>query len=486
MNFVGAIDQGTSSTRFFIFEANSSRVAARSSRSISSIYPKEGWVEQDPNHILETVVDCLNDGAKEFVKNGHSIDSLVSIGITNQRETTVVWDRTTGEPLYNALVWLDTRTKPLVDEYIRKHNSKDVLRDKCGLPISTYFSALKLRWLILNVERVKKALEENRLMFGTVDSWLVYKLSIGSVHVTDVTNASRTLLMNINTLQYDVELLKFFELPSTDILPTIRSSSEIYGKLSQPEVLRKVPISGILGDQQAALIGQGCIQPGTAKSTYGTGAFLLKNVGDKPVFSQTGLLSTVAYKLGTSKKAVYALEGSIAVAGSLINWLKDNMGIISSYDEIEDALKNLDSTGGVYIVPAFSGLFAPHWRSDARGTIVGLSQFTKKEHIIRASLEAIAFQTREILDAMKNDSNIPLNNLFVDGGMTENTSFIKILADMTDKYIIDDLLTRWNKKMLQSESKGFLRGYCLGGCHRCRKRYGNLGSFKYFKNGLKN
>ncbi|XP_040581665.1 glycerol kinase isoform X2 [Lepeophtheirus salmonis] len=373
---------------------------------------------------------CLEEGAKELINKGYSIKSLVSIGITNQRETTVVWDRITGEPLYNALVWLDTRTKQLVDEYTTKYKTHEYLKDKCGLPISTYFSALKLRWLIDNVPEVKKALDENRLMFGTVDSWIVYKIAVGSIHITDVTNASRTMFMNIHTLDYDQELLDFFEIPSQDILPTIKSSSEIYGKISTPDILSGVPISGILGDQQAALIGQECLHPGMVKSTYGTGAFLLMNVGDKPIFSKNGLLTTVAFQLGISGKPIYALEGSIAVAGSLVSWLRDNMKLIDTYEEMENALRSVTDTGGVYMVPAFCGLFAPYWRNDARGTIVGLSQFTKKEHILRACLESICFQTREIIEAMKDDSTLGLDNLLVDGGMSSNKGFVQILSDL--------------------------------------------------------
>ncbi|KAK3770700.1 hypothetical protein RRG08_037892 [Elysia crispata] len=430
---VGAVDQGTSSTRFLIFNAKTSEVITYHQVELKQILPKSGWVEEDPMEILDTTTCCIEKAVENLVGLGYKQSDIKAVGITNQRETTIVWDKTTGKPLYNAIVWLDLRTASTVDELQKKTpgNDKDYLRSRCGLPLATYFSAVKLRWLLDNSETVRKAVEDGRCMFGTVDSWLVYNLTggvNGGQHVTDVTNASRTMLMNLSTLAWDDSLCRFFDIPKS-VLPEIRSSAEIYGELTSTS-LQGTKISGILGDQQAALVGQLCFQVGQAKNTYGTGCFLLYNTGLKAVESTTGLLTTVAYKLGKNKPAIYALEGAIAIAGACVQWLRDNMGMISSSAEIEQLASAVDSTYGCYFVPAFSGLFCPYWQSDARGIICGLTQFTNKNHIARAVLEAVCFQTRELLDAMNKDSGLDLTSVRVDGGMTVNLLLMQIQADL--------------------------------------------------------
>ncbi len=422
---IGAIDQGTSSSRFLVFDA-SRRVVCQAQHEFTSIYPQQGWVEQDPWTLVNTVKRCIAECAAQLKPEDGEISA---IGITNQRETTVVWDANTGEPLHNAIVWLDARTKVTVEKMlIKAKGDKNVLRAACGLPISTYFSALKLRWLLDNVEAVKQAADEERLCFGTVDSWLLWNLC--KVHVTDVTNASRTMLMNLENLDWDQDLSDFFEIPKGVIFPKILSCSEHYGDLIYegspwPQVL----VCGCLGDQQAALVGQGCLSTGMAKNTYGTGCFMLYNVGDFIVHSESGMLSTVAYKMGKDKSAIYALEGSIAIAGAAVVWLRDNMGLISEAKDIEAEAIKVEDTGGVCFVPAFGGLFAPHWRTDARGVICGLTQFTRREHICRATLEAVALQTVEVVNAMDKDSGLKLKRLLVDGGMTKNALLMQMQSD---------------------------------------------------------
>ncbi|KAH3868573.1 hypothetical protein DPMN_031723 [Dreissena polymorpha] len=432
-DLVGAVDQGTSSSRFLIFSTKDARLVTFHQQEIEQKYPNEGWCEEDPMEILQSVKTCMKEALTKLQQLNISPDKIKCIGITNQRETTVVWDKVTGEPLYNAIVWLDARTASTVNQLIEKTEckTKDGLRSLCGLPIATYFSAVKLRWLLDNVPAVSKAAQEGRCLFGTVDSWLLWNLTggrNGGCHITDVTNASRTMLMNIETLQWDDQLCKFFGVEKT-MLPEIRSSAEVYGTLTEGP-LKGLPISGILGDQQAALVGQLCFKPGQAKNTYGTGCFLLMNSGEKPVQSKNGLLTTVGYQLGPGKPAVYALEGAIAIGGACVKWLRDNLGIISTAPEIETLARKVDSTYGCYFVPAFSGLFCPYWQSDARGIICGLSQFTTKEHIARAALEAVCFQTRELLEAMAQDSGIPLRSIQVDGGMTANQLLMQLQADL--------------------------------------------------------
>ncbi|XP_037072166.1 LOW QUALITY PROTEIN: glycerol kinase-like [Pollicipes pollicipes] len=430
---VGALDQGTSSTRFLVFTANSAQLLTYHQVEVKLSFPREGWVEADPSELLQTSLVCI----EKTVENLRALEvdeaDIAAIGITNQRETTVVWDRTTGRPLHNAIVWLDARTTHTVQKLLQKcpEKDKDYLKELCGLPISTYFSALKLRWLLDSVPEVAAALRDGTLMFGTVDTWLVWNLTggvNGGLYITDVTNASRTMLMNIATLQWDDYLCGFFDIPKS-ILPEIRSCSEIYGHLTSG-ALSGVPVSGILGDQQAALVGQMCLKQGQAKNTYGTGCFLLYNTGCKIVQSTRGLLTTVGYQMGKDAPVMYALEGSVAITGAAVRWLRDNLGLISENAEVEVLARQVKDTGGVYFVPAFTGLYAPYWDDTARGTICGLTQYTTKQHICRATLEAICFQTREILDAMNQDSGIPLTALQVDGGGTVNTLLVQLQADL--------------------------------------------------------
>uniref|UniRef100_A0A9J8CTR2 Probable glycerol kinase n=1 Tax=Cyprinus carpio carpio TaxID=630221 RepID=A0A9J8CTR2_CYPCA len=418
---VAAIDQGTSSTRFLVFNAKTAELLSHHQVEIKQSFPKEGWVEEDPKEILQSVYECMDRTCEKMTQLNIDISNIKAVGVTNQRETTLVWDKETGEPLYNAIVWLDLRTQSTVERLINKTpgRNKNHLKHKTGLPISTYFSAVKLRWLMDNVEKVHEAVLSHRAMFGTVDSWLIWSLTggkKGGVHCTDVTNASRTMLFNIHTMDWDPELCKYFDIPM-EILPKVRSSSEIYGLMC-------------LGDQSAALVGQMCFKDGQAKNTYGTGCFLLKNVGTKPVMSDHGLLTTVAYKLGRDKPACYALEGSVAIAGAVVPWLKNNLGIIQTSTELEQLAADVGTSYGCYFVPAFSGLYAPYWEPSARGIICGLTQFTNRSHLAFAALEAVCFQTREILDAMNQDSGIHLSQLQVDGGMTSNRLLMQLQADI--------------------------------------------------------
>ncbi|XP_045132251.1 glycerol kinase-like [Portunus trituberculatus] len=430
---VGAVDQGTSSTRFLVFSATTGEVLTYHQVEVAQHYPKEGWVEQDSNELLKSVHTCILKAVENLKSLEIDPGDIKAVGITNQRETTIVWDKTTGLPLCNAIVWLDARTASTLEAILKETpgQNKDYVKDLCGLPISTYFSALKLRWLLDNVPEVQEAAAKGNLLFGTVDSWLLWNLTgglDGGLHVTDVTNASRTMLMNISTLEWDANLCKFFKIPMS-VLPEIRSSSEIYGYITEGPLLG-IPISGVLGDQQAALVGQMCLSRGQAKNTYGTGCFLLYNTGTQIVQSEHGLLTTVGYKLGKKSPTIYALEGSVAIAGAAVTWLRDNLHVIKSSTDIEPLAKKVKDSGGVYFVPAFSGLFAPYWRSDARGTICGLTQASTSAHLARAVLEAVCFQTREILDAMQKDSGITLNKLQVDGGMTCNNTLMQLQADI--------------------------------------------------------
>ncbi|KAI1885443.1 hypothetical protein AGOR_G00220260 [Albula goreensis] len=430
---VASIDQGTSSTRFLVFNAKTAELVSHHQVEINQSFPKEGWVEEDPKEILQSVYECVEKTCSKLTKLNINISNIKAIGVTNQRETTLVWDKYTGEPLYNAIVWLDLRTQSTVENLINRTPKRDKnhLKPKTGLPISTYFSAVKLRWLLDNVAEVQQAVLSHRAMFGTVDSWLIWCLTggrSGGVHCTDVSNASRTMLFNIHTMQWDPELCAYFDIPM-DILPKVRSSSEIYGAMKSGS-LTGVPISGCMGDQSAALFGQMCFQDGQAKNTYGTGCFLLRNTGAKAVMSDHGLLTTVAYQLGREQPACYALEGSVAIAGAVVRWLKDNLGIIQSTSEIEKLASAAGTSYGCYFVPAFSGLYAPYWEPSARGIICGLTQFTNRNHLAFAALEAVCFQTREILDAMNQDSGIPLTQLQVDGGMTSNRLLMQLQADI--------------------------------------------------------
>jgi glycerol kinase len=393
------------------------------------IYPKPGWVEHDPFEIWERTQEVMT-GALQ--KGGVSSSDIAAIGITNQRETTVVWDRSTGAPIHNAIVWQDTRTDGIINR-LAKDGGQDRFRLKTGLPLATYFSGPKLKWILENVPGARARAENGDLLFGNIDTWLIWNLT--GEHVTDVTNASRTMLMNINTLDWDEEMLQILDIPRT-VLPEIKSSSDVYGHVTvQASPLHGVPVCGDLGDQHAALFGQTCFDSGEAKNTYGTGCFMLLNTGEKPVPSKSGLLTTMGYKIGDAP-AVYALEGSIAITGALIQWLRDNLGLIQSSAEVEALANSVEDNGGIYFVPAFSGLFAPYWKSDARGAIVGMTRYVNKGHIARAALEATAYQTREVLDAMETDSGVKLTALKVDGGMVFNELLMQFQADLLDVPVI--------------------------------------------------
>jgi glycerol kinase len=422
MSFIGALDQGTSSTRFMIFNEEGA-VLGQHQLEHKQILPRPGWVEHDAWEIWERTVEVISESLR---KSGISGKDLAGIGITNQRETTVIWDKQTGKPLHNAIVWQDTRTQEFLDNF--SDSEKALIVRKTGLAIAPYFSGSKLNWLINNVPDVKRAIDSGNALAGTIDSWLLWKLS-GGTHKTDVTNASRTLLMDLETLDWDRDLLRLFGIPR-EILPTICSSSEVFASsLDNGPVGAAVPISGILGDQQAAMVGQVCFEKGDSKTTYGTGNFALLNTGEELVRSKHGLLTTVCFKFG-SEPARYALEGSVAVTGSAVQWLRDQLGLIKQASEIESLAAAVKDNGGVYFVPAFSGLFAPYWRSDARGVIVGLTRAANKSHIARATLEAISFQTKEILDAMAQDSGVKLTEMRVDGGITANELCMQIQSDV--------------------------------------------------------
>ena len=420
--FIGAIDQGTTSTRFIVFDRTGA-VIAQAQREHRQIFPQPGWVEHDPIEIRDAVAATMDQALRSADLTPRD---LAAIGITNQRETTVLWDRHTGLPVHNALVWQDTRVDPMVAELARD-GGQDRFRAATGLPLASYFSALKLRWLLDNVPGARAKAENGDLLFGTIDAWVLWNLT--GLHATDVTNASRTQLMNLATLVWDDALLTAFGIPRT-VLPRIVASSAILGTTSHG-----VPIAGILGDQQAALMGQACFEPGEAKNTYGTGCFLLMHTGTTPVQSQHGLITTVAAKLGDAP-ATYALEGSIAITGALVQWLRDNLGIIKHSADVEALAASVPDNGDVYFVPAFSGLYAPHWRADARGVIAGLTRFAGAGHIARAALEATAYQTTDVVRAMEKDSGIPIRALRVDGGMVLNELLMQFQADMLDVPVV--------------------------------------------------
>ncbi len=422
--YVAAIDQGTTSTRCMIFD-HSGSVICYDQKEHEQIYPKPGWVEHSPNEIWERTQSVIR-GA--LAKGNLSASDLAAVGITNQRETTVVWNKKTGKPVYNAIVWQDTRTDLICNE-LAKDGGQDRFREKVGLPLATYFSGPKVRWILDNVEGARAAAEAGDVVFGNIDTFVTWHLTGGTnggVHITDVTNASRTMLMNLATLDWDDEILGIMGIPR-QMLPAIKASSEVYGTAVGD--LAGIPVAGILGDQQAAMVGQTCYSPGEAKNTYGTGCFMLLNTGTVPVQSKNGLLTTLCYKFGNAP-AVYALEGSIAITGALVQWLRDNLGMITSSGEVEALANLVEDNGGIYFVPAFSGLFAPYWRSDARGAIVGLTRYVTKGHIARAVLEATAYQTREVLDAMNADSGVDLTALKVDGGMVFNNTLMQFQADI--------------------------------------------------------
>lgn len=434
--YVLALDQGTTSTRAIVFD-HDGRIVASDQLEHEQVLPRPGWVEHDPMEIWRTTRTVLGGALTAADTNASQVAAL---GITNQRETTVVWDRHTGQPVYNAIVWQDTRTRADVEELAGEPGEDgesmgdDRFRDVCGLPLTTYFAGPKLRWILQHVEGAAERAAAGDLLFGTTDSWVIWNLTggpHGGVHVTDVTNASRTMLMDLRTLEWDPGVCEALGIPMS-MLPAIRSSSEVYGVVDSDSILAGVPVAGALGDQHAATLGQACFTPGMAKNTYGTGNFLLLNTGSEPVTSHHGLLTTLCWKLGEDDP-VYALEGSIAVTGSLVQWLRDNIGLIGTADEVEELAATVEDNGGAYFVPAFSGLFAPHWRSDARGALVGLTRYVNKGHIARAVLEATGFQTREVVDAMRADArelDLEVSELRADGGMTVNETLMQFQSDV--------------------------------------------------------
>jgi glycerol kinase len=423
--YVAALDQGTTSTRCILFD-HKGIIVSVNQKEHKQIYPKPGWVEHDPLEIWERTQQVIR-GALE--KSGADVSDVAAIGITNQRETTVVWEKSTGKPVHNAIVWQDTRTDTLCNELARD-GGQDRLRAKTGLPLATYFSGPKIKWILDNVPGAREKAKAGDLLFGNIDTWIIWNLT--GAHVTDVTNASRTLLMNLASLDWDEGILSLLDIPRV-MLPEIRSSSEIYGQARG--AMGGIPVAGDLGDQQAALFGQACYSPGEAKNTYGTGCFMLLNTGEKPVPSNSGLLTTLGYKIG-GQKAVFALEGSIAITGALVQWLRDNLGLIEKSADVESLALTVEDNGGIYFVPAFSGLFAPYWRSDARGAIVGMTRYVNRGHIARAALEATAYQTREVLDAMEKDSGVKLTTLKVDGGMVFNELLMQFQADILSVPVI--------------------------------------------------
>jgi glycerol kinase len=423
--YAAAIDQGTTSTRFMIFD-HGGNVVAVDQKEHEQIYPQPGWVEHDPIEIWKRTQEVVK-GA--LLKGDVSAEDIVAVGVTNQRETTIVWEKATGKPVYNAVVWQDTRTDKICNE-LAKDGGQDRFRPKVGLPLATYFSGPKIKWILDNVPNARKRAENGELLFGNIDTWVIWNLTggpNGGAHVTDVTNASRTMLMNLETLDWDPEILKLMDVPRA-VLPEIRASSDVYGEVASGD-LKGIPVAGDLGDQQAALFGQACYDVGEAKNTYGTGCFMLLNTGNNAVQSKNGLLTTLGYKIG-DQKAVYALEGSIAITGALVQWLRDNLEMFAKSSEVEELAKTVEDNGGIYFVPAFSGLFAPYWKSDARGVIVGLTRYINRGHIARAALEATAYQTREVLDAMNKDSGVDLTALKVDGGMVYNDMLMQFQADI--------------------------------------------------------
>jgi glycerol kinase len=430
-DYIVAIDQGTTSTRAIVFDHSGSIVSV-GQKEHEQIFPRAGWVEHDPAEIWDNTREVIGQALSRADITRHDV---AAVGITNQRETAVVWDKTTGKPVYNAIVWQDTRTQSIVDKLA--DGDTDRYKSVVGLPLATYFAGTKIVWILENVEGAREKAEAGDLLFGTTDTWVLWNLTggvDGGVHKTDVTNASRTLFMDLETLQWRDDILGDFGVPKS-MLPEIVSSSEVYGHVESSNLLREVPIAGILGDQQAATFGQAAFDQGESKNTYGTGNFLIFNTGTEIVRSENGLLTTVGYKLG-DQETHYALEGSIAVTGSLIQWLRDNLGLIGSAPEVEALAKTVEDNGGVYFVPAFSGLFAPYWRPDARGAIVGLTRYVNKGHIARAALEATALQTREVLDAVNADSGVDLTELKVDGGMTANDALMQFQADILNVPVV--------------------------------------------------
>jgi glycerol kinase len=418
--YVAAIDQGTTSTRCMVFD-RAGKVISLAQKEHEQIYPRPGWVEHNPIEIWARTQEVI---AGALQKASLTAKDIAAVGVTNQRETTVVWDKATGQPVYNAIVWQDTRTADICNK-LAKDGGQNRFRRKVGLPLATYFSGPKIKWILDNVPGARARAKKGELLFGNIDTWVIWNLT-GGVHVTDVSNASRTMLMNLKTLDWDDEILKVMGVPRA-MLPEIKASSEVYGEARG--ALNGVPVAGDLGDQQAALFGQTCFAPGEAKNTYGTGCFMLLNTGNMPVQSKNGLLTTLGYKIGT-ERAVYALEGSIAITGALVQWLRDNLGLIEKSADVETLARTVEDSGGIYFVPAFSGLYAPYWKNSARGAILGMTRYINKGHVARATLEATAYQTREVLDAMNKDSGVRLKALKVDGGMVHNELLMQFQADV--------------------------------------------------------
>jgi glycerol kinase len=431
--YILALDQGTSSSRAIVFDRSGS-IRSVAQKEFPQIFPHSGWVEHDPHQIWASQASVIAEAISTIDINGKNIEA---IGITNQRETTIVWDRDTDEPVYNAIVWQDRRTSEYCDK-VKADGMTDRIREKTGLIIDAYFSATKIKWILDNVPGARKRAEEGKLLFGTVDSWLVWRLTRGEVHVTDVTNASRTMLFNIHTLDWDQELLDYFDIPRS-MLPTVKSSSEVYGHTTTTLFAHNVPIAGIAGDQQSALFGQMCVEPGSVKNTYGTGCFLLMNSGTTPILSKNRLITTIAWKIGDVVN--YALEGSIFVGGSVVQWLRDNLHCISSSSEVEKLAESVPDTDGLYFVPALTGMGAPYWDPSARGVISGISRGTTTAHIARAALEGIAFQTYDIVKAMERDAGIPIRNLKVDGGASRNNLLMQFQSDVLSTQVLRPRVT---------------------------------------------
>jgi glycerol kinase len=447
--YILSLDQGTTSSRAIVFNKEGS-IVSMAQREFTQIYPLPAWVEHDPIEIWSTQVGVA---AEAVTKVGLTFNDIAAIGITNQRETTIVWDRETGEPIYNAIVWQDRRTSTLCDS-LKEEGWSLKIQEKTGLIIDAYFSATKIKWILDNVPEAREKAIAGKLAFGTIDSWLIWKLTNGKVHVTDVSNASRTMLFNIHLMEWDNELLELFEVPAA-MLPQVKSSSEVYGKTAGNLFSAQIPISGIAGDQQAALFGQLCTEVGMVKNTYGTGCFMLMNTGNKAVISKNNLISTVAWKI--NGKVTYALEGSIFIGGAVVQWLRDELGIISSSAEVESLAKKVDSTDGVYIVPAFAGLGAPHWNQHARGTITGITRGTNAAHFARAALESIAFQTMDVLRAMEADSGQPILELRVDGGATANDILMQFQANILKSKVIRPQMTE-----VTAIGAAYLAGLAIG------------------------
>ncbi|MGR3811585.1 glycerol kinase GlpK [Jiulongibacter sp. NS-SX5] len=452
MKYIAAIDQGTTSTRCIIFNKKGEIVSV-GQKEHEQIFPKAGWVEHNPEEIRQNTLEVV---ANARIKANLSSGDIAACGITNQRETTMVWNKKTGKPYYNAIVWQDTRVGKIVDQ-LEKEIGSEWFKKKTGLPLATYFSGLKIQWILENVEGVREDAKKGEAIFGNMDTYTVWHLTGGSdggLHLTDVTNASRTQLMNINSMEWDQEVLEKLNIP-VEMLPEIMPSSKVYGKIKN-EAMRGVPLAGILGDQQAALVGQTCYSPGEAKNTYGTGCFMLMNTGTEAVESKYGLLTTVAYQFD-GQPVHYALEGSIAIAGALVQWLRDNLGIIKSSSDVQKLAQGVEDNGGAYFVPAFSGLYAPYWNNNARGVIAGLTRFVNKGHIARAVLEATAYQTRDVLEAMEKDSDIEIKSLRVDGGMTVNELLMQFQSDIMDVEVI-------RPKMIETTALGaaYAAGMAVG------------------------